>query len=159
MYARHADKARASARSRYTFKQEQLKAKRRAWRAAHREESRSQVATWRRLNPIYTTVANHYRSILAGKNPAYSGMPFFGAWNPKAGGSFDAGVKWIGDNLGPRPNRNFQLHIVDRRPGFVPGNLQWVPRDKHIQEEMVNRLLLENQNLRHENETLRKNHA
>jgi hypothetical protein len=83
------------------------------------------------------------------------GLPFCPAWNPRCGGSFLAGAQWIIENLGRRPNNRHHLHIVDRHLGFVPNNLVWVPKEKHVQEEMLNRLLLENQNLRTENERLR----
>jgi hypothetical protein len=82
-------------------------------------------------------------------------MPFFDGWNPDKGGSINAGEKWILENLGKRPSKRHDLHIVDRRLGFVPENLAWVPKEKHMQEELIHKLLLENQNLRTENERLR----
>jgi hypothetical protein len=77
-------------------------------------------------------------------------MPFADLWNPHRGGSFAVGAQWIIENLGRRPNKQYELHIVDRQLGFIPGNLQWVPRSKHKQEELIARLLLENQNLKKE---------
>jgi len=75
-------------------------------------------------------------------------MPFFDAWNPEKGGEFRLGAQWILANLGPRPDKKYHLHIVNRALGFVPGNLQWVPSDHHRQEELINHLLLENQQLK-----------
>ena len=75
-------------------------------------------------------------------------MPFELWWNPDLGGSFKAAEEWIIENIGKRPDKTYQLHVVDRNLGFVPGNLTWVPTNKHRREELVNRLLLENQNLR-----------
>lgn len=86
-------------------------------------------------------------------------MPFFEAWNPDTGGSFKVGAAWIIENIGPRPAEPYELHIINRRLGFMPGNLAWVPQDRHQQEELINRLLLENQNLRKENEALRRTRA
>jgi hypothetical protein len=75
-------------------------------------------------------------------------MPFCVDWDPNQGGSFAAGARWIIANLGRRPGATYQLHVVDRGLGFVPENLQWVPRDIHKQFEMIARLLLENQNFK-----------
>ena len=89
----------------------------------------------------------HFHAIRRGI-PAYRGMPFYAAWDPTKGGTHQAGANWIITNLGKRPTRTDQLHIVDRRLGFVPGNLQWVPRKKHRQSEMIARLLREIQTLK-----------
>jgi hypothetical protein len=98
----------------------------------------------------YISVRSHYDIIMGKykKVPCYYKMPFFNGWNPKKGGSFQAGEDWIIENIGKRPGKNYQLHIVDRKLGFVPNNLEWVPRDKHKQNEMINRLLLENKKLK-----------
>lgn len=101
--------------------------------------------------PIYSAVSNHYRSIY--KPPtlrhikAYKNMPFYDEWNPSKDGSYAIGVKWIKDNL-PRRRKGDHLHVIDRKIGFWPGNLAWIPKSKHKQEEMVNKLLLENKKLR-----------
>ncbi|MGH2508387.1 MAG: hypothetical protein ACRDHZ_13460 [Ktedonobacteraceae bacterium] len=96
-----------------------------------------------RKYPERNTVRCHHRLIFQLRRPTYAGMPFFDNWNPDKGGSFNAGAQWIIENLGHRPAGNYQLHIVDRRAGFTPGNLEWVPREKHRQSEMIDRLLLE----------------
>lgn len=155
MYARHLEQRRADARRVYHQNPNKFHKKSRAWRAAHRKESRLRVAQWRRDNPAYTSVTNHYAAIQAGKHPSYKNVPYFKGWNPRRGGSFMAGCQWIDKHLGLRPDKKYQLHIIDRRLGFVPGNLAWVPRDKHRQEELVNKLLLENHRLRAENKRLR----
>jgi hypothetical protein len=102
------------------------------------------------------SVRDHYGNIFIKRHPAYVGLPYYDGWNPKKGGSFAAGAHWIIKNLGIKPvDGKSNLHIVDRRFGFVPGNLQWVAVGRHQQEEMVNRLLLEVQNLKAENRFLR----
>ncbi len=101
--------------------------------------------------PEYYTVATHRQSIRTAyksKNATYQDMPFCEAWDPDRGGSYIAGAKWIVENLGKRPSRDYELHIVDRRLGFVPGNLAWVPRADHKREEMLTKLLIENLQLK-----------
>lgn len=102
--------------------------------------------------PEYGTVVTHRRSIaLAADDPnlaSYIGMPFYPAWDFKSGGSYAAGAKWIIENLGHKPSTDYDMHIIDRRLGFVPGNLAWVPRSKHKREELVTKLLIENQELK-----------
>jgi hypothetical protein len=105
----------------------------------------------RLAHPERLSVKGHYDCIHANERcPTYVGMPFFDGWSPKTGGSYEAGAQWIINNLGPRPGtgKEYHLHIVDRAIGFMPGNLQWVPRERHKQEEMINKLLLENQHLK-----------
>ena len=116
-----------------------------------RERRYAREKAKRSANPERVAVKGHYDAIHAVKRcPTYTGMPFFKDWSPKTGGSYDAGAQWIIENIGRRPGSGteYHLHIVDRKIGFMPGNLQWVPREKHAQEEMINKLLLENQNLR-----------
>lgn len=86
-------------------------------------------------------------------------MPYYDGWNPNKGGSLAAGAQWIIDNLGHRPGsgKEYHLHIVDRRIGFMPGNLQWIPCTEHKQQELIPRLMLEIQQLRAENMFLRGN--
>jgi hypothetical protein len=156
MYKRHAQRRRSEKQTLYNQDPEKFRTKSKIWRAENRTESRTRTVRWRKKNPIYVTVTNHYNSIRAGKNPTYRDMIFFTGWDPKQGGSFADGTKWIQDNIGLRPSRTHHLHIVDRRLGFVPGNLAWVPRDKHQQQEMIPRLLLEIQNLHAELETFRR---
>lgn len=94
-----------------------------------------------------------------GDMKSYQGMPFFDEWNPDKGGSFIAGEKWIIENLGRRPVDNFlmtgqtvrypgqksrwQMHILDRPVGFVPGNLAWMPTNKHNRLEAINLAIVE----------------
>ena len=104
-----------------------------------------------RKHTEYRSVVLHWYATFRATNrkaACYKGMPFFPAWNPEKGGSFAVAEKWILQNLGRRPSSTHHLHIVDRVLGFVPGNLQWVPREKHKQEELIARLLRENQHLR-----------
>jgi len=104
-----------------------------------------------KFRPEYHIAAVHIRNIRIGYS-TYKDMPIFAAWDTKRGGSPAAAEKWICHNIGRRPKDGikYQLHIVDRTLGFVPNNLRWVPADKHKREELVTRLLLENQNLRAE---------
>ena len=96
----------------------------------------------------YRTVAGHHSEIRKG-SPSYRDMPFYDRWNQSVGGSFAEGARWIIENLGSRPgNGRYELHIIDRSVGFWPGNLIWVPKDRHKQEEMLMRLLLENKQLK-----------
>lgn len=95
----------------------------------------------------YRLVNSHFQSIREShkpKNATYANMPIHPAWeeNPSLA------AEWIATNLGPRPADDYQLHIIDRPIGFMLGNLAWVPRGGHKQDELVNRLLIENQQLR-----------
>ena len=118
------------------------------------EYQAGKVAIWKERREYYI-VAAHFHSIRR-EESTYKGMPFCDAWNPYTGGSFLAGESWIIENLGKRPpDGKWQLHIIDRTVGFMPGNLRWVPRDKHKQEELIAQVLLENQNLRNEIEQLK----
>ena len=60
-------------------------------------------------------------------------MPFYPAWNPKVGGSFIAGARWIYKNIGTRPTSSWTLDIIKHAKGFVPGNLRWA--DKKTQKD------------------------
>lgn len=101
-----------------------------------RKEKRN---TWSRNTSVeYATVAGHYHRIFNPKSPqhsSYKGMSFFDGWNPKKGGSYQAGADWIITNLGKRPE-NTSLHIVDHLKGFVPGNLEWTHPKKQTAEQM-----------------------
>jgi len=119
--------------------------------AVAKENARSRCYTF--MHPEYCTVLNHYHYIFTKAAPAYDGMPFFDGWNPNKGGSFKAGGQWIINNLGPKPTEGrYNLHIVDRRIGFMPNNLQWVPKAAHKREELIPQLLLEIQNLKQNDE-------
>jgi len=117
-------------------------------RKRNRAKNVARSKQWNRQHPEYGAVTSHFRVICRTKNPNYFGIPFFDAWNPDREGSIKTGEQWILNNLGPRPSSTHQLHIVDRKLGFVPNNLQWVPRERHKQEEMIAKLLRENQQLR-----------
>jgi hypothetical protein len=89
----------------------------------YREQSRK----WAREHPEYVSVHSHWRVIYNPKTTGhknYEGMPFFDAWNPDKGGSFQAGADWIIANLGKRPE-SCSLNIIEHELGFVPGNLEW----------------------------------
>jgi hypothetical protein len=101
--------------------------------------------------PEYASVNTHHQSMKTSyksKHATYRGMVFYEGWDPDKGGTYVAGAKWIIENLGRKPSRDYELHIVDRRLGFVPGNLAWVPRSEHKREEMLTKLLIENQQLK-----------
>ncbi len=95
--------------------------------------------------PELRTVQFHYNYIFNGKHKNYTGMPFYDAWNPTKGGSFEAGYDWIIENLGPRP-KNTSMHIVHHNLGFIPGNLEWTYPKKQSAEQMFKIIA----NLRHE---------
>ena len=101
--------------------------------------------------PEYATVCDHHYAIKKSYvNPAfksYKNVPFYDGWNPDKGGTFMTGMLWIIENLEVRKPGD-HLHIIDRKIGFMPGNLVWVPRSGHKQEEMINKLLLENSKLK-----------
>lgn len=65
-----------------------------------------------------------------------------------------AGAKWIVANLGHRPDKDHQLHIMQKTLGFVPGNLMWVPTTQHKRMEFMTLILEENQKLKQENYAL-----
>lgn len=83
-----------------------------------------------KMSPEYCTVYMHWRSIFNPKSDnhnRYKGVPFHNDWNPRKGGAFWKGVKWIIDNLGkkPQPHSNWSLDVIEHDKGFVPGNLRW----------------------------------
>ena len=105
------------------------------------------------MGPEYTTVNTHHQSMKTSykvKNATYRNIPFFPDWDPDAGGRYLAGEKWIIENLGRKPSRDYELHIIDRRLGFWPGNLAWIPRSEHKREEMLTKVLIENRALKEE---------
>lgn len=147
-----ANKAITQERSKKWYKEnkELVLARERDRRLANPEEGNARSRIWHAANPERVSVRSHYNAIFGLRDSGYRGMPFWEEWSPHNGGSFAVGAQWVIENLGHRPDKNYQLHVVDRALGFVPGNLQWVPRDKHKQSEMIARLLLENQNLKKE---------
>jgi hypothetical protein len=94
---------------------------------------------------VQSLVSSHRRAIQKGHS-TYAGMPFYDGWNPKCGGATTVGADWIMKNLG-WPGEGYQLHIIDRKIGFVPGNLMWVPIDRHKSEEMIAKQALQIQAL------------
>ena len=132
----------------YALNSKPHKKSQKRYRIKHRAAGIRRCKVWRDLNPEYVSVVGHHAVIFRKQNKNYQGMPFCRDWNPKTGGSYGAGAQWIIANIGRRPSRRYQLHIVDRRLGFVPGNLAWVPLEKHQREEMISKLLLENQQLK-----------
>lgn len=115
-------------------------------------------AKYREAHPEYISIRSHY-DLIVGKHEkikCYYKMPFFDKWNPEKGGSFHVAEDWVIKNIGKRPDKNCHLHIIDRQIGFMPENLAWVPKDKHRQEEMVNKVLLENKRLREQLNRLKK---
>lgn len=133
------------------------------WRADNPEKVATYVQRWVGKNldhrreigrrssarhPEYKSIYDHHRVTFTIQHPSYIGMPFCDNWNPNKGGMFNNGVKWIIENIGKRPSKDYQLHVIDRRIGFMPNNIIWVPKSQHRRLELVTQLLLENQQLR-----------
>lgn len=81
-----------------------------------------------KMSAEYSTVYMHWRMIFnpkANGHNRYKNMPFYEEWNPKKGGAFWKGVRWIIDSLGKRPNLKWSLDVIEHDKGFVPGNLRW----------------------------------
>jgi hypothetical protein len=90
------------------------------------------------VSPEFVTVKSHYYCIFVSKHKkdkTYKGVHFHDGWNPKKGGSFYEGYKWIIDNIGKRP-KNASLHIIDHEKGFAPGNLEWATSRKQSNQQM-----------------------
>lgn len=103
-----------------------------------RKMNTAQSGMWKKTHPEHKSVSSHRYLIFMSKNPLhanYKGMPFFDEWNPKKGGSTEAGAKWIIANLGKRPEGS-TLHIIDHEKGFVPGNLEWAYPRKQSNQQM-----------------------
>lgn len=85
-------------------------------------------------------------------------MPAYDYWNPKHGPHAIAmAVRDILEEIGDKPGRDYNLHIIDKRVGFWPGNLMWIPVAQHKQAEMLNRLIEENHRLHKQIAALRTN--
>jgi hypothetical protein len=108
---------------------------------AHRMCEKHRIQRMSSHTPELSTVSTHIRLIHRNVS-TYASMPFFDEWDPKHGGSYRAGEDWIVRHIGRRPAKGYDLHIVDRSIGFMPGNLEWVPRDMHRRKEFINQLLL-----------------
>lgn len=122
---------------------------------ARQQEIHNQRMRTKSYRIIDTSVRLHLYHINR-ESPSYRGMPFFDGWNPKLGGLIRDGVAWIFENIGARPQGRWELHIIDRRIGFMPGNLQWVPKEAHKSEEMIAKLLLQVRSLQEENRQLKE---
>lgn len=95
--------------------------------------------------PEYSTVISHIYYI-NNEHSSYKGMPCYDEWNPKKGGSYEAGYNWIVENLGKRP-KGRTLDIIKHEKGFVPGNLRWAPPKRQTTNKMFKRIAdLETQN-------------
>jgi hypothetical protein len=104
------------------------------------------MADKRRRRPEWYSIVSHIKCIHKGVS-TYAGMPIYSKWDSKTGGSYRIGEQWVIANLGCRPAKDYDLHIIDRRIGFMPGNLKWVSRTTHQREEMRNRLLVDQRRL------------
>lgn len=90
----------------------------------------------------YKTIAGHLNNIFNLKAPhhnSYKNMSFFDGWNSKKGGSILTGMRWILENLGPKPGSNWHIHVIKSKKypyGFFgPGGIVWRNRmDKHDQD-------------------------
>jgi hypothetical protein len=100
---------------------------------------------------LYRSVVNHFKWINnpVGRYSGYFKMPAYPLWNPKEGSS--AIVKAVTDilkEIGDKPGKGYNLHIKDRRIGFWPGNLMWVPANRHKRLELLNLVIEENAQLK-----------
>jgi allantoicase len=117
---------------------EKIKARDAAYRAANPEKVKAASAAWNAVNKERTSVRHHHYWIFKSKDPkrhSYKGMSFFDGWNPKKGGSYQAGADWIIANLGKKP-KGCSLHIIHHDMGFVPGNLEWTYPKKQNNQQM-----------------------
>jgi hypothetical protein len=124
----------AAGRRYYRRHKKKCRARNAAWLKAHKEYRKK----WTVLHRERKSIMAHHRFIFKPTDKyhrSYRGMPFFDAWNPDKGGSFDAAESWIIKNLGRRPEKS-TLHIVNHNLGFVPGNLEWTHPRKQISQQM-----------------------
>jgi hypothetical protein len=122
----------------YAVRKKKFKKYNAEYYAANQKRVKKQQTKLRRTRPELETIRSHYYRIFytkAENHRNYKGMPFFDNWNPKKGGSFDAGAEWIINVLGRRP-KGTTLHIVDHATGFVPGNLEWTHPRKQVNQQM-----------------------
>lgn len=91
----------------------------------------------------YATVASHFHWIFnpnAKQHKYYSRMFVYKDWNPKKGGSVWKAVKWILENIGKKPDKNWSLDIIEHSKGFAPGNLRWASGFTQKQNQIHRRL-------------------
>jgi hypothetical protein len=99
---------------------------------------------------IYHSVKNHFKWIYDPHNPkryhGYKGMPAYEPWNPLTGGqaALIRAVREILAEIGNKPGKDYHLHVVDKRIGFWPGNLIWIPIVEHKRAELLNQVIKEN---------------
>jgi hypothetical protein len=105
------------------------------WYRDNIERGRVLRNEYNRRHPERKSVQNHFYCIIKQRRSNYRGMPFFNKWNPKKGGSYQAGADWIIANLGRRP-KDSTLHIIDHEKGFVPHNLEWAHPKKQSNQQM-----------------------
>lgn len=137
--ATHKMEARVWHAANYARNRKEKKAYMAAYRIANEKMLKAKSRAWTAAHPERTTVHTHYQLIFnpnSRQHRNYKGMPFYEKWNPKRGGSYDAAEKWIIENLGRRP-KGTSLHIVDPILGFVPGNMEWTHRRKQNREQLV----------------------
>jgi hypothetical protein len=92
--------------------------------------------------PEYVAIKGHYDIIFNKRRwqyVSYKNMLFFDDWNPKKGGSIITGAHWIRKHLGPKPGRDYQLHVLKTKKHpygfFGPGGIVWRSRmDRHDQD-------------------------
>lgn len=124
----------------------------RSYYKRNRKAAIASAYAYKDAHPIRKLISNHLDYILNPKNVShrsYRNMPFFDAWNPKKSGSYLTGEKWIIKNIGEKPaDGRYNLHIIDRRIGFMPENLMWIPIGAHKREELLNKTLIENKQLK-----------
>jgi hypothetical protein len=91
--------------------------------------------------PEYTTIQRHWIYIFNFKSlehSVYKRMKFYDKWNPIKGGSIVDGCIWIRKNLGPKPGKDWQMHVIKSKKcpfGFFgPGGIIWRHKmDRHDQ--------------------------
>ena len=137
-YTKFKFRKRRKGESRKTYKKIYMRARDKAYYKEHKEEIKARKKAYNAAHPELFTVKSHYRWIVnweVERLKGYKGMRFYDGWNPKKGGSLQAGADWIVENLGKRP-KGCSMHIVDHAKGFVPGNLIWANRKIQSAQQM-----------------------
>lgn len=129
--------------------EEYLMERRSLWRKCTGRRPKNGCGFQKKYPAIYRSVINHFKWIYNPHDPeryhGYKGMPAHQSWNPKKGPK--AVVKAVTDilsEIGDKPSKKHILHIMDKRIGFRPGNLMWVPSIEHKRMELLNILIKEN---------------